>query len=89
MSCTLAGLFSPDFAVKLRTSELLLLEVKGSICWNPPESEPRIKARSARGWAQAQSAEADRRVAFGVALDSDVVSVGTFSGLRERLLDGG
>ena len=85
---TPTGLFSPDFLVMMLSGEILLLEVKGSIYWDPPESEPRIKARSATMWATLQSELTGKTISFGLALDSDVVAATSFARLRDRLLQG-
>jgi superfamily II DNA or RNA helicase len=85
---TPAGLFSPDFVALMKTGELLILEVKGSIYWEPEESEARTKARSAVLWAKAQTELLGAEISFGVALDSDAISASTLAALREMLLQG-
>ena len=85
---TPAGMFSPDFVVRLSSGELYIIEVKGSVYWDDTEGEARVRARSACMWAERQTELTGAPVEFGVALDSDVKGVQSFAVLRERLLKG-
>ena len=85
---TPAGLFFPDFMVLLKSGTVCIVEVKGSTYWNPPESEPRIKAASAARWVEKQNEESDTRWKFGVVLDSDIEDAGSFGALMERFRTG-
>lgn len=82
---TPAGGFSPDFIVALKSGQLHLIEVKGSLYWAPPDSEARVKAASATRWAEMQSKLLGRPVRFGVALDSDIEAVSSYDALLDRL----
>ena len=82
---TPAGLFSPDFIIRMKDGVIMIIEVKGSIYWTPPDSEAQIKAKCAARWALAETELSGNTVKFGVALDSDVESSASFAVLRERL----
>jgi hypothetical protein len=81
---TPTGEYSPDFFVRLRDGSDLIVEVKGSIYWQAPESDSRIKARAAAAWADAQCALGDRTTSYCVLLDSDVERAESFAEAIER-----
>ena len=82
---TPAGWFAPDFLVALKSGVLAIVEVKGAFYWNPPDSEARIKAASAARWTEKMNEVAGQQWKFGVALDSDVETAGSFGAVLHRL----
>ena len=76
---TPAGTHSPDFILQTRGGLFLMVEVKGSIYWQPPDSEARVKARSAARWVEAQNAAGLAKVDYAVLLDSDVEGAASFA----------
>lgn len=84
---TPAGDYSPDFVAELKSGALHVLEAKGGLFWTPPDSEARVKAASAKRWAELQSDLLGRTVKFGVALDTDIEAVSSYDALIERLRD--
>jgi hypothetical protein len=89
---TPAGAYHPDFVVSLgkspktRKSVLLLLEVKGDIYWDGPESVARLKASAATEWCVAQTEVDVCEWDFATALESDIERCESWSQLKPRLL---
>jgi hypothetical protein len=87
---TPAGMLNPDFIAQFDeldgTVEVLLLEVKGDIFWQPPDSPARRKAKSAQRWVAQQSALSQVRWTFGIATESVVDAVSSWEELRRGLV---
>lgn len=86
---TPAGVYNPDFVALLDTQPkrtLLILESKADDFWNPPESVPRLKARAAAAWCEAQPPELPTLWSYAVALESDIERVASWPELFARLL---
>jgi hypothetical protein len=81
---TPAGTYSPDFIVR-SSGTIWLVEVKGSVFWADPGSEPRLKASAAAKWAAAQTAISGVPWAYGVALDDSVRNTGSWEALVPQL----
>jgi predicted RecB family nuclease len=81
---TPAGTYSPDFIASI-AGTIWLIEVKGSIFWDGPASEARLKASAAAKWAAAQTALGGIPWAYGVALDVDVRNAGSWEALAPQL----
>ncbi len=90
---TPAGNFSPDFLFctagdgKDRIHDIALMEVKGDLYWDPPNSEPRLKASAASAWCGIQS-EGQSKISwrFVLARESDIDAVESWAALEPRLI---
>ena len=88
---TPAGTFSPDFILAIEAAEgqqcaMWLVEVKSDFFWEPQESEPRLKAEAASRWCAVQTEASGTLWQFGVALESDLERVQSWSALLPRLV---
>jgi hypothetical protein len=74
---TPVGYYEPDFlAMQAGDGGGLVIEVKGASWWEPPDSDPRVKARAADAWCRALStAGATPRWFHHVVLDVDTERV--------------
>jgi Type III restriction enzyme, res subunit len=71
------GFFEPDFIFLAEIAgqpRLVILEVKGGIFWNGPDSDPRVKATAALSWCSALNGSDHGGPAweFAVVIDTDV-----------------
>jgi len=80
------GYYEPDFLVRRVTNGgpvLTIIEVKGADFWEPPDSDPRVKARATGGWCEAVNrAGREDRWEYWVVLDADVERASSVEDLR-------
>jgi hypothetical protein len=87
---TPAGRFFPDFIVFPLPSGAeppvtWLLEVKGDLYWDPPDSPARVKSRAATEWCRRQPETLPSRWRHGVILESETESCDTWEDILSRM----
>jgi superfamily II DNA or RNA helicase len=82
---TPAGTYSPDFILRSDNGENQLLEIKGAIFWDTPDSDSRLKAASALRWTSAESRVSNRTWTYSVVLDEDLTRFQSWDSMRQYL----
>ncbi len=60
----------------------IVLEVKQSTLYEPPESDTRVKSAAAMRWCEAQSTDNDVQWEYWLLLDSDIEKANTVADLQ-------
>ena len=87
---TPAGDFEPDFlySAKRGSSDVFgILEIKGGIFWNGPDSLARIKSGAARKWVASVNRNSAQKWEYAIALDVDALSANSLEELRRNALE--
>jgi restriction endonuclease len=84
------GYFEPDFVYlvcRMGKESVGVLEVKGDIFWDGPDSEARIKANAAVEWVRVTNeAMAETAWEFAVVLDQDAIQAASFEAMLSSAL---
>jgi hypothetical protein len=86
------GAFEPDFLYKLAGENnhdtFGIIEVKGGVFWNGPDSDPRLKSAAAMRWIlQLNLSASDSSWQFAIVEDEDAKRAESLEGLRAIALE--
>lgn len=80
------GVTSPDFVMAIEDGSLLLVEVKGDVFWEPPDSDARQRAAALQAWTVQHSLVSGTAWSAHTALESDVRTSDSWAQLSLRLV---